>query len=240
MAEEHVLIWDRPERSSRGPAPTFSRAQLARAALRLADAHGIDAVTMRAVAREVGAGSASLYRYVENRDDLVELMIDEAYAAFDLTSPPTGDWLADLLELARQSRRILLDRPWIIDVVATRTPMGPRVVAYLDHALGLLADIDVPAATRLEAVAILSATVRLLVHEEAQRDKPHPGAALQQAGRTGYLMRTAAAGEHPHLARALSEVSGMSPDEPAVQFDRIVRRVLVGLLSDPRDHTSSR
>lgn len=68
----HPTIWLRPERSGRGPAPEYSRAQIARAGVELADADGLTSVTMRSVAAAVGAGPASLYRYVATRDELVE------------------------------------------------------------------------------------------------------------------------------------------------------------------------
>ena len=67
---------------------------------------------MRRVAAELGTGAASLYRYVDTRDDLIDLMIDSTGAEYIFTAP-TGDWLADLLEVAEQARTIMRRHPWL-------------------------------------------------------------------------------------------------------------------------------
>ena len=76
MSPNHGLIWDRPERAAHGPAPSLSREEITSAAVKLADAQGIEAVSMRALAVELGVGAASLYRYVARKDKLIELMVD--------------------------------------------------------------------------------------------------------------------------------------------------------------------
>ena len=76
-------IWSRPERAPRGPVPEHSRAKFAVAGIVIADADGLDAVTMRSVAAAVGTGPASLYRYVGNRGELLELMADQARGELD-------------------------------------------------------------------------------------------------------------------------------------------------------------
>jgi tetracycline repressor-like protein len=81
----------------RRPIPAqWSRAQITEVALRVAVADGLDAVSMRRVAAELGTGAASLYRYIETREDLLDLMTDTVGAEYEL-APPTGDWLADLI-----------------------------------------------------------------------------------------------------------------------------------------------
>ena len=80
-------IWLRPERSARGPVPEHSRAEIARAAMTLADQGGLAAVTMRSVAAAIGTGPASLYRYVGTRDEILELMADEAAGEYRFSPP---------------------------------------------------------------------------------------------------------------------------------------------------------
>ena len=72
-----LSIWDLPEQGGRGPRPKHSRAAIAAAAVSLADAEGIDAVTMRRMAADLGMGTMSLYNYVPTKEHLVQLMIDE-------------------------------------------------------------------------------------------------------------------------------------------------------------------
>ena len=86
-------LWARPERAARGPAPEHSRAEIAAAGIRLADANGIGAVTMRSAAAAIGTAPASLYRYVASREELVQLMADQVYGEFSFSEPeyrPSG------------------------------------------------------------------------------------------------------------------------------------------------------
>ena len=76
MASSDRIIWERPERATRGPAPSLSRQEIATAAVTLADRRGIEAVSMRSLAVELGVGATSLYRYVVRKDELIELMVD--------------------------------------------------------------------------------------------------------------------------------------------------------------------
>ena len=81
-------IWSLPERGQRGPKPRYSRAAIAAVAVRIADAEGIDAVTMRRVAGELGVGTMSLYNYVPTKDHLIQLMIDQAAGEYAYPSRP--------------------------------------------------------------------------------------------------------------------------------------------------------
>jgi AcrR family transcriptional regulator len=80
-----------------------SRAQVTAAAITVADQGGLAAVTMRRVAGSLGTGAASLYRYVATRDDLLDLMAGSAGAEYVLAAP-SGNWLADLLDVTGQAR----------------------------------------------------------------------------------------------------------------------------------------
>ena len=103
-SREHTVIWARPERAAKGPAPSRSRAQIAAAAVQLADAEGLEAVSMRKVAALLGIGAASLYRYIESKDELYELMVDHVEGEDGPPPPITGDWRADLSTFAHKAR----------------------------------------------------------------------------------------------------------------------------------------
>ena len=223
-------IWLRPERAGRGPAPTFDRARIASAGVLLADADGLPAVTMRAVAVALGAAPASLYRYVATRDELLELMIDQVNAEISYSGLGSGRWLDDLLTLARQSRSVYLTHPWLLDATATRTPVGPRAVTYLEHALASLADLDVSPRTKLEAIAILNAVVSTLTRAEVTQRLAGRTIPQWQQAQAEYLTQVALAGHHPHLTTALTGQLPEAEDPPESLFDRILTRTLTGLL----------
>src|ERR1700729_4532588 len=110
MSSSGGIIWDRPERAARGPAPSLSREEITTAAVKLADTRGIEAVSMRALAVELGVGAASLYRYVARKDELIDLMAD-AGMGDDLHFKIRGDWRADLRSVARGLRAMILRHP---------------------------------------------------------------------------------------------------------------------------------
>jgi AcrR family transcriptional regulator len=130
-------IWIRPERSAAGRPAQWSRAEITKVALRVADAEGLDAVTMRRVAAELGTGAASLYRYVESREDLLDLMTDATGGEYEL-APPAGDWLADLVALGEQARVIFRRHRWLAGLTMTRPVIGPNGTALIEHFLTLL------------------------------------------------------------------------------------------------------
>ncbi len=235
-----LSIWTRPERSARGPSPCRSRAELASAGIGLADARGLAAVTMRSAAAAIGTAPASLYRYVATRDELVELMADQVYGEFSY-QPPSGRPVADLLRLARQARAVYHRHPWLLEVPPTGDLPGPNAVAFIEHVLAALAGTGLSGPARLETVGLFSGVVRLFAQTEIAQQRAGQDTARWQGSLAGYLVQIAAAGQHPHLAAALSD-QGTGPDagpadagpadagpqEPL--FERAMTRILTGLL----------
>ena len=224
-------IWLRPERSGRGPAPAFDRERLAAAGIDLADAEGLAAVTMRAVAHSLGSGPASLYRYVSTRDELLELMIDQVTGQISYAGLGSGRWLDDMLILAGGSRRLYLAHPWLLDALASRSPLGPHTVTYLEHALAALDGLPLSPRAKMEAIGVLNAVVTALARTEVTQRLAGQTMPQWQQAQTEYLVQVITSGRHPHLAAALTGAAPDAGHEPAEQlFDRIVTRVLRGLL----------
>jgi AcrR family transcriptional regulator len=228
-------IWTRPARAARGPAPEHSRAEIAAAGVALADASGIGAVTMRSAAAAIGTAPASLYRYVASREELVQLMADQVYGEFSFSEPITGHPVPDLLELARQGLAMYRRHPWLLDVPATGSLPGPNAVAFIERSLAALAGTDLTGPARLETVGLFSGVVRLFAQTEIGQQRAAQETARWQESLAQYLVEIAAAGQHPHLAAALTEQP--APGEPAADlagdeptFDRAMTRILNGLL----------
>ncbi len=225
-------IWMRPERSARGPAPEHSRAQIASAAVTLADASGLAAVTMRSAAAAIGAGPASLYRYVATRDELVELMADQVYGEFSYREPGSGHPVADLLRLAQQGRAMYHRHPWLIDLPATGNLPGPNAVAFIEHALAALAKADLTGPAKLETIGLFSGVVRLFAQTEISQQRAGQDTSQWQAPLAGYLAQVAAGGQHQHLAAALAHQPshGDAGQQQQPLFDHAMTRILTGLL----------
>src|SRR5690349_20491948 len=128
-------IWMRPQRNSRGPDPTYSREQITAAAIKVADAEGIEAVSMRRIAREVSAGAMSLYRYLGSKDDLIELMTDAVLGEDPLPDKPGEGWRAGIQRMADRSRAIMLRHPWAATLSPGRPGFGPNMMVTMEASL---------------------------------------------------------------------------------------------------------
>ncbi|TVU58115.1 TetR family transcriptional regulator [Paenarthrobacter nitroguajacolicus] len=226
-------LWRRPERSAVGPKPEHSRSGIATAALRIADQEGLAAVSIRRVAASVGAGAASLYRYVKSHDELVELMMDTVSGEYHL-EPGTGGPLEQLLDLAHQGRGIMQRHPWLAPLLLTRPSMGPNSLRYLEAALTTLESVDLPGPAKLQTVAMLSAITSAFVQNEMATARP-PGPKGAATNRGQYLAEALKAGDYPHLTAALTGHSDEGhPDE---HFTSIVTNYLTGagIPSQPPD-----
>ncbi|MFF5446590.1 TetR/AcrR family transcriptional regulator [Streptomyces sp. NPDC012888] len=229
---EPGVIWARPQRAGRGPRPAHSRDSIAAEAVRIADAEGVEAVSMRRVAAGVGAGTMSLYNYVPRKEDLYELMVDAVSAEYELT-PPSGDWRADLLGIARQGRALMHRHPWLPRLLSPVYGFGPQALRYLEHCLACLEPLEASGAEKVELVAALNGTVATYVTGElalAERARSLPWSeAEEQRVRGAWLVGRLATGDYPHLAAALSSADGtpIAPDLDAA-FDRFLDRLLAG------------
>jgi AcrR family transcriptional regulator len=219
-----VSIWMRPERSAFGRPAQWSRAEITGIALRVADAHGLDAVSMRRVAAELGTGAASLYRYVETREDLLDLMTDATGAEYELT-PPTGDWLADLIAFGEQARAIFRRHRWLAGLVMTRPVIGPNGTGLIEHFLTLLQGHPAAMAAKMEAFGMLNGiTAAFALQEQADPDL--------QARNLAYLGHALTSGGQPGLAALLSPHAQLpAPEELADRYPDLIARVLTGLLT---------
>lgn len=226
------LVWTRPVRGTRGPAPERSREQITAAAIELADQGGLEALSMRHVAAALGTGPASLYRYIDSRDDLIDLMADAVAARIDLSPPTDPDPIAALVAVAAQAKAVYLRHPWLLDVMAQRTPLGPRAVDFMEHVLRILEPVQAPVKAKFETVGILSGLVTLFAR--TQLNLRREGATFDQraAAQAAYLATAAADGDHPLLLAAFAaSASGPTTEPDDALFERLMHKLLSALLS---------
>ncbi|MGW6062548.1 TetR/AcrR family transcriptional regulator [Streptomyces sp. NPDC055189] len=228
-AAEPEVIWARPERAGRGPKPAYSRADIAAAAVRIADADGIEAVSMRRVAGELGCGTMSLYNYVPRKEDLYELMVDAVSGEYVLTDePPDDDWRAAMLALARQTRDLMRRHPWLPRTMSALYGFSPNALRYLEHCLGALDGLDAPYGTKAELIGMINGSVMTFVANElamAERARALPWSAeREQQARYAYLAGQVGTGAYPRLAEALKEAP--APGDADELFDRMLNRLL--------------
>jgi AcrR family transcriptional regulator len=126
------------------PRTPLSRERVLRTAVELADAEGVEAVTMRRLARALDAEAMSLYHHVRNKDDVLDGVVDlivgeinEAVGKIDAPAPGAA-WKRAARERILTARSIFLRHPWAPSVFASRTAVGFEVVRYHDRLVGLL------------------------------------------------------------------------------------------------------
>lgn len=142
------LLWGSIAPTVRGPRPKFDVNAVAHAGVAIADGVGLDNVTMAAVAARLGLTTTGLYRYVDSKETLVELMVDVA------AGPPPDiasetDWRAALQRWAEALLHVLMKHPWMCDVRPTRPPRCPNGLAWYAGAVEALDQAGVASAADL-------------------------------------------------------------------------------------------
>ncbi|MGP4102854.1 TetR/AcrR family transcriptional regulator [Nonomuraea sp. KM90] len=225
---EYVNIWMRPERPAYGPKPTYSRAQITEAAIRIADTEGLEAATMRRIAAEIGAGAMSLYRYVPSRDNLIELMADRLQGEIDVEGMPSGDWRADLTRYADGLRAMWLRHPWIATVQRSLPSFGPNQLRLIERLMGVL-DPFVSIDENLGLIAMLNGYIEGTVREENSSAMEFRRSGLSEsewmARSYPYIDQLVKSGEYPIFTKIVMEARQphLSRDD---QFRYGLQRVL--------------
>jgi AcrR family transcriptional regulator len=213
-----------PHRGSRststrpGPAPSLTVSGIAAAAVGLADAGGLPAVTMRTVATALGMTAPALYRYLSSRDELVAHMVDLVSAAVEYP-PPSGDWVHDLTVVAEHQRRLFRAHPWLAGALSSAHTLGPHVLDHLDWGLAVLRDVDASPTRKMEAIALANGIAALF------------SATVEPVGPDAFSHLDPE--RHPRLAQLLAAAAPTPPAEDI--FPRVVEGALRGLLADGAD-----
>jgi AcrR family transcriptional regulator len=115
----------------------LTRDRVLAAAVELADREGIEAVSMRRLAQELGVEAMSLYTHVENKDDLLDGMVEVVIAEIPIRTKGDG-WKASLRSLIFGARTVMVRHPWASRVIETRSAPGPTMLRYYDVVMGTL------------------------------------------------------------------------------------------------------
>lgn len=207
-----MVVWERPEPPERPVPAPLSRERIVRAAIKLADADGLDAVSLRKVAAALDVGPMRLYGYLATKDELLDLMVDAAYAEIR----PAGDgWRAVLRSLAETTRQAVHQHEWLADLIGGRPALGPHALARGEAVMAALDGVDVdlvmPVVTAVDAY-VTGAVRREIAERRAERatgmDLPQWQATLGP-----YLERTFATGRFPALATVVRDAAHLDADE---------------------------
>jgi AcrR family transcriptional regulator len=132
----------------RGPRRALSVDAVVAAAMALADAEGLEAVTIRRVAQELGVVPMSLYTYVPGKAELLDLMMDAAYAAMPRPGRVGWGWRDRVTAVAEDNRALFEQHPWAAEVSTARPPLGPGLMGKYEYELTAFEDMGLDDVTR--------------------------------------------------------------------------------------------
>ncbi|GAA3125889.1 TetR/AcrR family transcriptional regulator [Streptosporangium carneum] len=126
MKQPLTSVWTREARPAK--SPTLSRAQIVRAAMELLDAEGMDALSMRRLGGKLGAGATSIYWHVANKDELLELVLDEVFGEIPLPDLEVTNWRDAASVFAYGVRQVLFAHPWSTVLIGSMPTLGPNAM----------------------------------------------------------------------------------------------------------------
>jgi AcrR family transcriptional regulator len=228
-----VDLWTREEPGSR--RPRFTREDISSAAVRIADTEGIDALSMRRLAQELGSGTMTLYHYVRTKDELLMLVMDTVMAEVVVPEDalPADDWRAAITAIAHSSRDALERHPWVFDIVDD-PGAGPNGVRHFDQSMQAVASLPGSLDQRLDVIfAVDEYVFGYCLHRRDDRITAKDQGTDAMRDYVGDLV---SGGGYPTLAALVAEhgldamwskVEALGRDEQ--RFDRTLSRLLDGI-----------
>lgn len=215
-------VWERMTLTAPPVHRSLTPALIAEAALRIADAKGIGAVSMRRLASELGVSSMTCYRYVSGKDDVIELMLDTVRQGM-LLDDTGGDWRTVLRASAMRFRGVILKHPWMTDLPGRILfAPTPAFLAATEQNLAALDGLGLDIGQMADIAGAVTAYTRASTHDEITRARlraPEGWTSARDAkdanmARLEWLMK---AGDYPFFERSLRE-GRPRDDEAGFQF----------------------
>ncbi|MFI5907457.1 TetR/AcrR family transcriptional regulator [Dactylosporangium sp. NPDC051541] len=228
-----AAAWGLRERPGKGPKPGLTLDRIVAAGVKVAATEGLGAVSMARVAKELGAATMSLYRYVSAKTELLDLMVDAALGPAPEADPGLG-WRAGLRGFADDYLALLRRQSWVVRVPINSPPITPNQIGWMNHGLAVMRDTSLRHDERLSTIMMVSGMARNWALLTADIDAAAQAAggttdqAMAEYGRLLHLLadpaRFPAIGEL--IQSRVLETSNTRPDD---DFEFGVERFLDGL-----------
>jgi AcrR family transcriptional regulator len=204
----------------------LTQEEIVATAMAVADAEGVEAVSMRRIGRELGAGAMSLYWHVASKEELQDLMLEAIEREIEVPEP-SGDWRADLRNYARNTRAAMLRHQWALDFLGARPPTGPADARNADRLFGALDGLGLDMETIVwitmtVATYVMGAVMREIQEIRSEREMCQMTESMTEqeisAFMTEFAERIRATGRYPRLERLIQE--RIDPDNPKTREQR--------------------
>ncbi len=203
------LLWHGHTPTGRGPKPGLTVAAIVDAAIDVADADGVEALSMRRIARELGVGTMTLYRYVPDKNVLLALLLDRFSAPSEEQPLLPRTW-RDTLEFdAHSGRALYLRHPWLLQVNMARPALGPGSVAGLERTMSGLTDLAMSDQDKLNVITALDGYVTGAVRQQIFYEQISEESGLDDEAFWGaqlpFMEAAMASGTYPTMASLSSD-----------------------------------
>ncbi|WDT88706.1 TetR/AcrR family transcriptional regulator C-terminal domain-containing protein [Streptomyces sp. SCSIO-PteL053] len=241
IARSLELLWGTGERPSRGPKPGLSLDRIVTAAVAVADAEGLAAVSMRRLSTELGTGTMSLYRYVPGKSELLDLFRPRARRTVHRPpGEPPADWREAVDRMARGHLETLRRHPWLLKINQARTVLGPSALRELELALTGLRGMGLRDPELIGVIVAVNSFVEGLARTQAD--------AAEAVAQTGLSDEAFWDHQHPFLERAMLSgaypmMAGMAEDTFSSEFDHFefgLERLIAGFDALVRERETER
>src|SRR4051812_26995823 len=209
--------WQRaPQRRAGRRREPITRDAIVDTALKVLDKEGLDGLSMRRVAEELGTGAASLYWHVGSKDGLLDLVFDRIIGEQHVPDPQPGRWREQLKEVARNMRKAIVSHRDVVEISLGRIPMGPNALDWSERVLAILRSGGVPDRLAVRGVWLLTSVVNGFTMDENADYTPTTGgtemtdeAAQMASNYVASLPRE----RFPNMVEVADEYQAIDPDE---------------------------
>jgi AcrR family transcriptional regulator len=196
-------LWGRRSPGTRGPRAELDVDRIVGVAVDIANAEGLEAVSMARVAKELGFTTMSLYRHVQNKDELLQLMWNASARSLGDWTPEGSTWRERLTSWALRQREVVEENIWITQLPMATPPLGPSSLAWVELGLAVLDEVDAPDYAKIRVLGLISQ--HGLIDARMAYDERKARALAEETGvETDYgtLVRELAdPATYPHLTR---------------------------------------
>ncbi|HET6668205.1 MAG TPA: TetR/AcrR family transcriptional regulator C-terminal domain-containing protein [Intrasporangium sp.] len=214
-----------------GERSQLSKDRVLRGAMAIADAGGINALTIRSLAEELGVKPMSVYHHVANKSVILDGIVDLVFSEIVLPSPD-GDWRSEMSRRAHSAREVLSRHRWAIGLMESRTTPGPTTLQHHDAVLGTLRKAGFSLAMTAHAYALLDSYIYGFALQEAALPFDDPSTVPEVAGP---IMEHFTTGEYPNLVELATEHVLQPGYDFGNEFDFGLDVILDGLATALKD-----